>query len=295
MRLRTAAMKLPKWSPSPGPRLAVLVDSGSGSCLVAPLGIELVAGDGARLQVEDVADLLAVIAHSVLQAAHLEDQLRVAVVEDGDLRVGRLALVAVAEAAAQAEDAPRQGGAGDDPAGDVHLVHALVADVAVAEIPEPVPVVVDQVGVERLLCGRPQPEVEIHLRRRLADDRLDADAAARLVAQAARDQQLAELARLDHLGNAGPGSAAAALRAVLHDAVVLAGGLDGDPALVDVVAARLLDVDVLAGLAGPDGHQGVPVVGRGDGDGVEVLVFEGLADVLDRPRACCSPLLTRSA
>src|SRR5439155_15965764 len=39
--------------------------------------------------------------------------------------------------------------------------------------------------------------------------------------------------------------------------------------------------DVLAGLAGPDRHQGVPVVGRGDRDSVEILVFQGLADVLD--------------
>ena len=38
-----------------------------------------------------------------LQAAHLEDQLRVAVVEDADLRVGRLAVVDVAEAAADAD------------------------------------------------------------------------------------------------------------------------------------------------------------------------------------------------
>jgi len=30
---------------------------------------------------------------------------------------------------------------------------------------------------------------------------------------------------------------------------------------MDVVAARLLDVDVLAGLAGPDGHQGVQWLG----------------------------------
>ena len=68
---------------------------------------------------------------------------------------------------------------------------------------------------------------------------------------------------------------------MLHDAVVFAGGLDGDAAFVDVVAARLLDVDVLAGLAGPDGHQRVPVVGRGDGHRVELLIVERLADVFD--------------
>ena len=51
------------------------------------------------------------------------------------------------------------------------------------------------------------------------------------------------------------------------------------PAFPDVVRDGLLDVDVLAGLAGPDGVEGVPVVGRGDGDGVDVLVLQQLADV----------------
>ena len=37
---------------------------------------------------------------------------------------------------------------------------------------------------------------------------------------------------------------------------------------------------MLAGLAAPDGGQRVPVVRRSDGDGVDVLVFEDLADVL---------------
>ena len=57
---------------------------------------------------------------------------------------------------------------------------------------------------------------------------------------------------------------AAALRAGLADPVVLAGRLDDAPAFADVVADRLFDVDVLAGLHGPDGGQGVPVVRRGD-------------------------------
>ncbi len=132
---------------------------------------------------EGIADLLPVVGVGP-EAANLEDQLGGAVIEDGDLRVGGLALVGVAEPAAQAEDRLRQSGVGDHPAGLVHLVDALVADVAVAEVPEPVPVVVDQVGVERPFRGRPQPEVEVHLARRLAR-RLGADAVPRLVAQTA--------------------------------------------------------------------------------------------------------------
>jgi hypothetical protein len=45
------------------------------------------------------------------------------------------------------------------------------------------------------------------------------------------------------------------------------------------VGDRLLDVHVLARLAGPNGRQGVPVVGHGDQDAVDVLVVEHAAEV----------------
>ena len=67
---------------------------------------------------------------------------------------------------------------------------------------------------------------------------------------------------------------------MLDDAVVLPRRLDALAALEHVVAARLLDVHVLAGLAGPDGDQRVPMVAGGDGDGVDFFVFECFADVL---------------
>ena len=41
------------------------------------------------------------------------------------------------------------------------------------------------------------------------------------------------------------------------------------------------DVDVLAGLQRPDGRQRVPMVGRCDDDGVDVLVVEHAAKILD--------------
>ena len=109
--------------------------------------------------------------------------------------------------------------------------------------------------MERLLRRRAEPEVEIDLARAASVFGLTPMLPARLVAQAARDEQLAELARLDDLDGLRPLALDAALRAVLDDPVVLPRGLDGDAAFVDVVAARLLDVDVLARLAGPDGHQ----------------------------------------
>src|SRR5205807_72784 len=58
---------------------------------------------------------------------------------------------------------------------------------------------------------------------------------------------------------------------------------------VNVMTARLFDVDVFARLAGPDGHQRVPVVGRGNRDGVKILVLQCLADVLDHLGLLAAP------
>ncbi len=58
-------------------------------------------------------------------------------------------------------------------------------------------------------------------------------------------------------------------------------GLDNPPAFADVVADRLFNVHVLAGLNGPDGAQGVPVIGRGCADDVDRLVVEDFPHVAD--------------
>ena len=57
--------------------------------------------------------------------------------------------------------------------------------------------------------------------------------------------------------------------------------VSADPAgLVDGVGHRLFAVDVLAGLHGVDRHLGVPVVGGGDQDDVDILAIEELPVVL---------------
>jgi hypothetical protein len=61
---------------------------------------------------------------------------------------------------------------------------------------------------------------------------------------------------------------------------VLAGHFDHAPALDKVVRSRLFDVNVLAGLAGPDGGQRVPVIRGGNGDRGDVLVLQDAANVL---------------
>src|SRR5438445_529307 len=83
--------------------------------------------------------------------------------------------------------------------------------------------------------------------------------------------------KIDCFAHAG---IAPALRSGLADALVTFSSLDDAPAFADVVADRLLNVDMLAGLETPDGRQGVPVVGGRDADNVDRLVVEDAADVL---------------
>ena len=93
LRLRTAAMKLPKW-PLARPAMGLDLDrlGQRDSPRSSPWDRNFPSGDGPRFEVGDVADLLAVVVAG-LQAADLEDELGVAEVHDGDLRVGRLPLV----------------------------------------------------------------------------------------------------------------------------------------------------------------------------------------------------------
>ena len=162
-------------------------------------------------------------------------------------------------------------------------MHALIADVTIAEIPEPVPVVMDEVPMKRLLRRRAKPEIEIQVgRRRL--DRFESDAPARFAAVAFRDEQPAVLAALNQRRQRRT-AAGAALRAMLNHALVVARSLDTLPPFEHVMAAGLLDVHVLPRLAGPDGNQGMPVVRRRDGNRIHVLALEQFPDVLIFPDA----------
>src|SRR5262249_41257111 len=235
-------------------------------------GIVAGADEVAFRAVEDIAYLGAqqVFAR---QAAHFEVQVAIAVVEEADLGVGGLAVIDVAEAAADAEHALGQLVLAEAPAGLIHLVDTLVAEIAVAVVPGPVPIVVQVLAAERLLRSGAAPEIVIDRLGQLLLAGNFADRGPQLVAEAASQADLAELSGLhvgDRLAHALVG---AALGAGLANPVVLAGRLDDPPAFADIVADWLLDIHVLAGLHRPDGGQSVPVVGRGDGDDVDVLVF----------------------
>jgi len=222
----------------------------------------------------------------VRQPADFEDQGRARIIVVDDHGVVGLAVVHIAEPAAHCQNPRRELGHSQEPPGDVHLVDALVAEVAIAGVPHPVPVVVEPFAHQGQLQRRAAPQVIVDLRR----DRLRAidlaDGVPPLVAEAARDLDLAQVAGanpLDSSRDAGPGRSA--LGASLDNPIVFAGGFDRLAPLPDIVGDGLLDVDVLACLAGPHDVQRMPVVGRRARDHVDLAVFQQLAVIgvgLDR-------------
>ncbi len=201
-----------------------------------------------------------------------------AAVERRDTGVGGL-LVVVGEVAAAAESHAQGAVESEGPAGEVERVHRVIAELAVAPVPEPVPVVVDDVVAVGAFRRGALPEIVIeplrHGRFFPAADRW-----AETGVIAAGGQHAADHAGFHGLDGGDDVRHAAALVAHLDAPPVMAGGPDDHLGLPRVVAGRLLDVDVFAGGAGHDGGGCVPVVWRGDGEDIQLPVLENLANVL---------------
>jgi hypothetical protein len=75
------------------------------------------------------------------------------------------------------------------------------------------------------------------------------------------------------------------LRTDLENAVGLADLFHEFDGLVDIIRERLFAVDIFARAHGGDGDVGVPVVGSGDDDEVDILTGEDLAEIVIRRAA----------
>ena len=142
------------------------------------------------------------------------------------------------------------------------------------------PIIVKLRAAERIHRRGAAPEVVIHRGRNGLRTGGLADARTAFVAKAASKLDLAEIAFAQPRDGFDDGRARSALRARLDDAVVLARGVDELAAFPDFVRNRFLHIDILAGLDGPDGRERMPVVRRGDSDGIDIRVLQKFADVL---------------
>src|SRR5438445_1770921 len=223
------------------------------------------------------APLAAVRIQAVAALSLPDDGLAARELETGFLRVGELPVVGEVIAAADRRDA-RGIAHAQRPAGDVDLVGAVVADLARAPAPEPVPVVMDDVVAVRRVRRRALPQLVVQVG---GDGRHlpAADRGAGVGIPGAREIGLPDGALLDRLHDVDRARRGALLRPHLYHALALALRRDEQLAFARVVPARLLHVDVLPGLHREQRSRRVPVVGRCDHERVHVLVLERLTKV----------------
>ena len=130
------------------------------------------------------------------QAAHLEEHRRLVSLIDNK-RVRRLRGVLVAQAPADGERERGNGILSQEPAANIHLVGALVAVVAVAIVPEPVPVIVHRaeaaIAPRRFVRGRAAPDIVINIIGHALRAVHQANALAAFVAEPAGENYLAEM------------------------------------------------------------------------------------------------------
>ena len=68
---------------------------------------------------------------------------------------------------------------------------------------------------------------------------------------------------------------------MLHNAVIFLSGLHQFAPFIYIVGNGFFNVGILAGLTGPDPDQGMPVVAGGYGYRIQILVLQGLANILN--------------
>src|SRR5262249_23904527 len=208
----------------------------------------------------------------------------------GELRVGRhligrfAGLVETADAVRRA----RMLLLAEQPADRIERMHGGVSEIAGTVFPEPVPVTREVVRLDGARGRGPEPQIVVDAGRYRTVLR-DANRIARAVDHGLARVQFSETAVTQELHGFRENAAAAALRSGLDDAVVAACGVDHQPPFDIVVADRLLDVDILAGLARPDRHQRVPVIGCGNRDGIDIAVVEHATEIRFRLRIAAVP------
>ncbi len=213
------------------------------------------------------------------QSTDLEVQGRLFVSVGDGLCVRRFAVIHIAESAPDADHGAWQKFLADEPARDVDLVNALVAQVPVPVVPDPVPVVVKLFTEDIDFWGGSAPEVKIEA----FGDWLRAghlfDRAAWLIAGPSGVLQFSEGIAFEPFDGGFESSRGAALGSALDDPVVFDCGCCKLASFPNRVRHGFFHVHIFSRLRGPDGGQRVPMIGCGDHYRIDVLAFEKSTDV----------------
>src|SRR5690606_20657529 len=164
------------------------------------------------------------------------------------------------------------------PAGYIKLVRTLIPGISISGIPMPMPVVMPSFFVVRSILGWSEPHIVVETFRWPAIGRNSKripgfETGPPGHVHVSYSSFMKKFHRFPDIFDRS------VLKSDLHAAVVFPGGFDHLPAFEYIVAGRLFDVNVLSGLTGPYGGEGVPVVGGGDGYRIDVLVIKHVAHI----------------
>ncbi len=171
------------------------------------------------------------------------------------------------------------------PEHDIDEVDAPIGHQAAGVIPEPAEVEMETVLIERMFGRGAEPEIIIHRRRRRGVGRVPHPAKPIQVNPTAHQTDFAELARLDKFDRFFKMLATAPLGAHLDNALMAERGFEHGAAFVNGFGQRFFDVNILAGLTGENGRQGMPMIGGGDENGVYVFSVKYFTEVAAGIRA----------
>src|SRR5712672_1132373 len=157
------------------------------------------------------------------------------------------------------------------PVHDVDPVGEQIGHGATARVPKPAPEI-ESFCVERLLGSAALPLLPIEGLHVDGLERLRCVGEIVLPPIGADLRDAAEAAALDEIDGIAKVDPTALLHAALQDLFAGADGAGEGGAFLQRVGDWLFEIDVLAGCESVDSHADVPVVGRGDEDGVELLV-----------------------
>ncbi len=227
-----------------------------------------------HLSIVAVENVAVVVAFELVGSpqTHFVHQVHIVVFKRGYLRIRCLMVIVIEQLPAAAGDGLRQFDP-EAPPGDVDLVYAVVARVACSVVPEPVPVIVEPVAIERPLRCRPEPEVIVDVRGCFTVGHT-ADGAPPLAVNRLGHSYFAKLARLQVLDCIIKSFCAAGLCAVLNNPAVLAGQIHQQTSLGYRVAQRLLDIYIFACYNRERSQRHVPMVRRRNGNHIDRFVFE---------------------
>ena len=164
------------------------------------------------------------------------------------------------------------------PSGNIKFVDCLVANVAVPCIPYPMPVVMEAVAGKRLERSGSGPQIVIHAGRNRLHWRV-ADRGPPFVTKRPRHINVADGAVMQMIDSLQHARIRTRLAAVLANPVVLFYRSHQLPPFKPVMRAGLFHEHIFAGLAAPNPHERVPMIGCGDGDSVYIFILQQPADV----------------